>query len=98
MVKRTSVLRRPLITEKTTVIRERDGRTLVFEVARNANKIDIRKAVEHLFGSKVESVKTLLTHGKEKRQGKFAGHRPDSKKAYVRLRDGEKLPEFLLGA
>ncbi len=98
MVKRTSVLRRPLITEKTTVIRERDGRTLVFEVARNANKIDIRTAVEQLFGSKVESVKTLLTHGKEKRQGKVAGHRPDSKKAYVRLRDGEKLPEFLQGA
>jgi large subunit ribosomal protein L23 len=98
MVKRTSVLRRPLITEKTTVIRERDGRTLVFEVARDANKIDIRRAVEHLFGSKVESVKTLRTHGKEKRQGKFAGHRPDSKKAYVRLRDGEKLPEFLQGA
>ena len=54
--------------------------------------------MEHLFGSKVESVKTLRTHGKEKRQGKFAGHRPDSKKAYVRLRDGEKLPEFLQGA
>ncbi|MGE0392555.1 MAG: 50S ribosomal protein L23 [Vicinamibacterales bacterium] len=98
MVKLSSVLRRPLITEKTTVIREADGRTLVFEVARNANKIDIKKAVERLFGSKVESVRTALTHGKEKRQGRFAGRRPDSKKAYVRLRDGEKLPEFLQGA
>ena len=96
-MKLTEVIRRPLITEKTTTMRE-DGKTVVFEVARNANKIDIRKAVEHLFGSKVESVKTLLTHGKEKRQGKFSGHRPDSKKAYVRLRDGEKLPEFLQGA
>ncbi len=98
MLKRTSVLRRPLITEKTTVIREMDGRTLVFEVARNANKIDIKNAVEQLFGSKVESVRTALTHGKEKRQGRFAGRRPDLKKAYVRLRDGEKLPEFLQGA
>lgn len=98
MVKTTNVIRRPLITEKTTVLRELDGRTLVFEVARNANKIDIKKAVEQLFGSKVDSVRTALTHGKEKRQGRFAGRRPDTKKAYVRLRDGEKLPEFLQGA
>lgn len=96
-MKTTDVIRRPLITEKTTVIRE-DGRTLVFQVARDANKIDIRRAVEQLLGSKVESVRTTLSHGKVKRQGRFAGRRPDWKKAYVRLREGEKLPEFLQGA
>jgi large subunit ribosomal protein L23 len=96
-MKLTDVIRRPLITEKTTVIRE-DGRTLVFQVARDANKVDIRRAVEQLLGSKVESVRTTLSHGKMKRQGRFAGRRPDWKKAYVKLREGEKLPEFLQGA
>ena len=96
-MKQTEVIRRPLITEKTTVIRE-DGRTLVFQVARDANKIDIRRAVEALLGTKVESVRTALAHGKVKRQGRFMGRRSDWKKAYVRLRDGEKLPEFLQGA
>ena len=96
-MKVTDVIRRPLITEKTTVIRE-DGRTLVFQVAREANKIDIKRAVEQLLGSKVESVRTTLAHGKMKRQGRFAGRRPDWKKAYVKLREGERLPEFLQGA
>ena len=93
----TDVIRRPLITEKTTVIRE-DGRTLVFQVARDANKIDIKRAVEQLLGSKVDSVRTTLSHGKMKRQGKFVGRRSDWKKAYVKLREGEKLPDFLQGA
>ena len=96
-MKLTNVLRRPLITEKTTGIRE-DGRTLVFQVAVNANKIDIKKAVESLLGSKVESVRTSLAHGKFKRQGKYIGRRSDWKKAYVKLREGAKMPEFLEGA
>ena len=96
-MKITDVIRGPLITEKTTVIREA-GNTLVFEVARGANKIDIRRAVEQLLGSKVASVRTSLTHGKIKRQGRYSGQRSDWKKAYVRLRSGEKLPEFLQGA
>ncbi|MGH8186955.1 MAG: 50S ribosomal protein L23 [Steroidobacteraceae bacterium] len=96
-MKITDVIRRPLITEKTTVIRE-DGRTLVFQVAMDANKIDIKRAVEHLLGSKVQSVRTTLSHGKMKRQGKFMGRRSDWKKAYVKLREGEKLPDFLQGA
>jgi large subunit ribosomal protein L23 len=93
----TDVIRRPLITEKTSILRE-DGKTIVFDVARDANKIDIKRAVEQLFGAKVASVRTALAHGKVKRQGRFAGRRSDWKKAYVRLRDGEKLPEFLEGA
>ena len=96
-MKLTDVIRRPLITEKTTIIRE-DGRTLVFQVAMDANKIDIKRAVEALLGSKVESVRTSVAHGKVKRQGRYAGRRPDWKKAYVKLREGEKLPEFLQGA
>ena len=96
-MKLTQVLRRPLITEKTTVIRE-DGRTLVFEVSRDANKIDVKRAVEQLLGSKVSSVRTSLAHGKVKRQGRHVGRRSDWKKAYVTLRAGEKLPEFLQGA
>jgi large subunit ribosomal protein L23 len=96
-MKLTDVLRRPLITEKTTVLRE-DGRTLVFQVARDANKIDIKRAVEQLLGSKVQDVRTATAHGKVKRQGRFVGRRPDWKKAYVTLRAGEKLPEFLQGA
>ena len=96
-MKTTEIIRRPIITEKSTVIRE-DGRTLVFQVARDANKIDIRRAVEQLLGSKVEGVRTSLVHGKMKRQGKYMGRRADWKKAYVKLREGEKLPEFLQGA
>jgi len=96
-MKLTEVIRRPLITEKTTVLRE-DGLTLVFQVARDANKLDIKRAVESLLGSKVADVRTALAHGKMKRQGRFVGRRSDWKKAYVRLRDGEKLPEFLQGA
>jgi large subunit ribosomal protein L23 len=96
-MKLTDVIRRPLITEKTTLLRE-DGRTLVFEVAPDATKVDIRHAVEKLLGSKVESVRTSIAHGKIKRQGRFAGRRSDWKKAYVKLREGEKVPEFLEGA
>ena len=96
-LKLTDVIRRPVITEKTTVLRE-EGRTLVFQVSKDANKIDIKRAVEALLGSKVESVRTAVTHGKVKRQGRYAGRRADWKKAYVKLREGEKLPEFLQGA
>ncbi len=96
-MKETEVIRRPIITEKTTIQRE-DGRTIVFEVAMRATKVEIRYAVERLLGSKVASVRTAISHGKVKRQGRFVGQRPDWKKAYVRLRAGEKVPEFLEGA
>lgn len=96
-MKLTEVIRRPLITEKTTLLRE-DGRTVVFEVARGANKIDVKRAVEHLLGAKVADVRTAMTQGKLKRQGRYIGRRPDWKKAYVTLKDGEKLPDFLEGA
>jgi large subunit ribosomal protein L23 len=96
-MKLTDVIRRPLITEKTTIQRE-DGLTIVFHVAADATKIEVKQAIEKLLGSKVESVRTTLVHGKVKRQGRFAGRRSDWKKAYVRLREGQKMPEFLEGA
>ena len=96
-MKPTQVIRRPLVTEKTTVARE-GSTVLVFQVATGATKIDVKRAVEKLFGSKVASVRTQIMHGKIKRQGRFAGQRPDWKKAWVRLKEGEKVPEFLEGA
>src|SRR5437016_10658624 len=97
LMKLTDVIRRPLITEKTSILRE-DGRTIVFQVATGANKVQIKRAIEQLLGSKVESIRTTISHGKVKRQGRFAGRRADWKKAYVKLREGEKMPEFLEGA
>ena len=96
-MKLTDVIKRPLITEKTTLLRE-TGRTVVFQVAAGATKVDIKRAVEKLLGIKVEGVRTALAHGKMKRQGRFVGQRSDWKKAYVKLREGEKIPEFLEGA
>jgi large subunit ribosomal protein L23 len=96
-MKLTDVIRRPLVTEKTTLLRE-DGKTVVFEVAREANKIDVKRAVEKLLGAKVDGVRTANTQGKLKRQGRFVGRRSDWKKAYVTLKAGQKLPDFLEGA
>lgn len=96
-MKLTDVIRRPLITEKTAILRE-GGQTIVFQVAPGANKLQIKRAVEQLLGAKVASVRTSIAHGKVKRQGRYAGRRSDWKKAFVRLREGEKMPEFLEGA
>ena len=96
-MKLEAVIRRPLVTEKTTVMRE-DGHTVVFEVARDANKVEIKRAIEKLLGAKVAEVRTAIAHGKMKRQGRFQGRRSDWKKAYVTLREGEKMPDFLEGA
>jgi large subunit ribosomal protein L23 len=96
-MKLTEVIRRPIVTEKTVGLRETTG-TLVFEVQRDATKIQIRQAVEKLFGTKVAEVRTSQAHGKVKRQGRFMGRRPDWKKAYVRLRAGEQAPDFVEGA
>jgi large subunit ribosomal protein L23 len=96
-MKQTDIIRRPLITEKTSIQRE-DGRTVVFHVAVGANKSEIKRAIESLLGAKVASVRTAIAHGKVKRQGRFVGRRSDWKKAYVTLKEGEKMPEFLEGA
>jgi large subunit ribosomal protein L23 len=87
------VIRRPLITEKSTNLKETQ-RALCFEVHRDATKPEIKKAVEALFGVKVQDVRVANVHGKQKRQGRFVGKRPDWKKAFVVLKPGEKMVEF----
>ena len=89
------IILRPVLTEKSY-----DGmadKRYVFEVAINANKIEIKQAVEAAFGVKVESVNTLRTLGKIKRQGRYAGRTPEIKKAYVTLKDDSKTIEFFDG-
>jgi large subunit ribosomal protein L23 len=90
------VIRRPLITEKSTELRD-DGNIVAFEVARDANKIEIKRAIEAQFDRKVAEVRVARMHGKTRRQGRFVGRRPDWKKAYVRLAEGEKPIEFFEG-
>ena len=90
------IIIRPIVSEKSYA--SYDENVYTFEVMASANKIQIKHAVEQLFGAKVESVRTTISHGKIKRQGRFAGRRSDWKKAYVKLREGAKMPEFLEGA
>ena len=89
-----TVIRRALITEKGMGVKETEG-TLVFEVAEAATKTEVRQAVEALFKVKVNSVRTANFAGKERRRGKFTGFRPDWKKAYVHLKTGEKMPDYV---
>ena len=87
------VIRRPLVTEKGLAAKE-INRTLCLEVAPAATKTDIKAAVEKIFKVKVESVRTAIFVGKERRRGRYAGFRPDWKKAFVRLKEGEKMVEY----
>ena len=81
------ILKRPLITEKSNLLREA-GQKVVFEVARDANKIEIKQAVEQAFKVKVKDVRTIVTAGKVKRVGRSIGKRSTVKKAYVTLAEG----------
>ena len=87
------VIRRPIVTEKGVTKKESE-RTLCFEVAADANKTEIRQAVQTLFKVKVADVRTTTTAGKLRRRGRFSGYRSDWKKAYVKLKPGEKMPEY----
>jgi large subunit ribosomal protein L23 len=83
------IILRPLLTEKANELKESLSK-VVFEVAPDANKIEIRKAVESAFaGVKVESVHTQIVRGKWKRQGRFVGRRKNWKRAIITLREGE---------
>jgi large subunit ribosomal protein L23 len=90
------VIQGPVITEKATQMKD-DHRTVVFRVAVGANKTEIKNAVEKLFGVKVAGVRTMKMNGKLKRYGRFEGNRRDWKKAFVTLREGEKMIEFFEG-
>lgn len=83
------VIRRPIITEKATMASENNA--VVFEVAIDANKPQIKEAVESLFGVKVKAVNTTVTKGKNKRFRGIAGTRKDVKKAYVTLEEGNTI-------
>ena len=93
------VLKAPIITEKTVWLREatedeEDGQILTFRVTRAASKDQIRKAVEEVFGVKVDRVRTMHYKGKMKRQGRFEGRRAAWKKAYVTLKPGEPHVDY----
>ena len=88
-----SIVKRALITEKGTVLREVRNQYF-FEVARDANKIEIKRAVEAIFNVKVKAVQTLQIRGKIKRQGRYAGKRSDWKKAVVTLKPDQKIELF----
>ncbi len=88
-----SILRRPVVTEKTTLQKEL-ANTVTFEVDRSANRIDIKRAVEKAFGVKVMSVQTMQVTGKVKRRGRILGKRRNWKKAMVRLMPGERIEFF----
>ena len=87
------IIRKPVIPEKGLGVKENEG-TLVFEVAAQATKTEVKEAVQKIFNVKVDSVRTATFQGKERRRGRFAGYRPDWKKAYVKLKSGEKMPEY----
>ena len=86
------VLIRPIITEKTTLLMQENKYT--FQVPLNANKVEIRKAVESIFNLKVEKVATIRVLGKTKRMGRTMGKRSDYKKAIVTLKAGETIELF----
>lgn len=90
------IIRRPLVTEKSTMLRE-ETNVIAFEVDPSANKIQVKSAVEELFKVKVEEVRLFNVRGKMKRMGRWVGKRRDWRKAYVRLKEGEKAPDFIEG-
>jgi large subunit ribosomal protein L23 len=101
-----TIIKRPLLTEKSARLRETGGaakapaegdsyaQQAVFEVARDANKVEIRSAVQALFNVTVTDVRTLVVRGKVKRVGRFSGQRPAWKKAFVTLKAGDSIEFF----
>lgn len=101
------IIRRPVLTEKGTILRDTGGhrpdavvsedelrRKVFFEVAFDANKIEIKRAIEALFNVKVADVHTQIVRGKEKRVGRYIGRRSNWKRAIVTLSKGQKLEFF----
>lgn len=86
-----SVLKRPLFTEKNDRLKEKFNK-FAFEVEMKVNKIEIRQAIEQIFGVSVVKVNTMHVHGKVKRRGRSVGKRPDWKKAIVTLKEGDTIP------
>jgi len=91
-----SIIKKPLFTEKGSNLKESQNKILI-EAARNANKLEIKNAIEEIFKVKVDKVSTINIPGKWKRQGKSIGKTSDRKKAIITLKKGEKL-DFVEGA
>ena len=101
-----SIIKRPLLTEKSQRLRETGGagsrpaegdeysQQVAFEVAKDANKIEIRNAVQSLFKVGVTAVRTIVVRGKQKRVGRYSGRRPGWKKAIVTLKAGDSISFF----
>lgn len=101
-----TVIKRPLLTEKSTLLRETGGgdrifeegdeyaQKVIFEVSKDANKIEIRHAVQSLFNVTVTDVHTMVVRGKKKRLGRFMGRKPATKKAIVTLKAGDSIEFF----
>ena len=91
------VILAPIISEKATMLADKREQ-VIFRVATDATKPEVKAAVELLFKVQVKDVKVANVKGKNKRFGRFTGRRSDWKKAYVTLKDGQKLPDFMEGA
>ncbi|MCJ7580355.1 MAG: 50S ribosomal protein L23 [Candidatus Aminicenantes bacterium] len=87
------IILKPVITEKSTLMKERN-REICLEVAPRANKIEIKEAAEQLFNVKIERVRVMKQRGKMRRVGKSQGRTKDWKKAYLKIKDGEKMIEY----
>ena len=92
-MKAYDIIRRPVISEKTSLQKELYNQ-ICFEVARDANRMEIKDAIEKIFNAKVRSVKTIQVKGKVKRRGRILGKRRDWKKANVRLMPGQRIEFF----
>lgn len=92
-MKEYDIIRRPVISEKTSIQKE-EYNQICFEVARDANRVEIKNAIEKIFNAKVRSVKTIQVKGKVKRRGRILGKRRDWKKANVRLMPGQRIEFF----
>jgi len=90
------IVKRPLITEKTSIQKE-DYNQMTFEVDRNANRVEIKRAIENIFNVNVATVRTMQVKGKTKRRGQIVGKRRNWKKAVVKLMPGERI-DFFEGA
>lgn len=93
MIHPRNIVIAPIITEKSSEQVAKDN-SYSFKVSVNANKIEIAKAIEHIFAVKVLAVNTIRMTGKPKRLGKYSGKRPDWKKAIVTLREGDRIADF----
>ncbi len=87
------IIRRPIVTEKSSIQKEESNK-VTFEVNRNANKVEIKQAVQQLFNVTATDIKVMRFKGKKKRVGKVMGTRPDWKKAVVTLKQGDKIEFF----